>query len=186
MNSVKSIGQLGQYNWDQLLAVVKTQEGKTITTDPSLWNLDNPSYKQIYSMWEKANFNMNTIKWTNYYPGEHFDKDMMFCNTFAKHREKKLLRAWVSRVDPGYMAPWHWDVDDNEEEYLKNGTITRYSVFLQGAKHGHIFIVGNDYLYNREMFEAIEWNNYRDWHSGINAGLEPKYMFHLLAFSRAS
>lgn len=183
MNNVKSIGQLGQYNWNQLLAIVKTQEGKPITVDPSIWNLDNPHYKTIYDLWKNANFNMDTIKWNNYYPGEHFDLDMMFCNTFAKDRGVKLIRAWISRIDPGYMAPWHWDVDDREEEYLKKGKLTRYSVFLQGASHGHIFIVGNDYLYNREMFEAIEWLNYKEWHSGINAGLTPKYMFHLIGYS---
>lgn len=182
MNSVKSLGQQGNYNWDRLLAVVKSSQGKDITVDPELWNLENPGYKEIYDRWKAANFNMDTIKWTNYYPKEHFDLDGFFCDTIVKDRGKRLLRAWISRVDPGYMAPWHYDVDDNEAEYLKKGEITRYSVFLQGAAHGHIFIVGNDYLYNREMFEMIEWNNYKDWHSGINAGLTPKYMFHLLAY----
>jgi hypothetical protein len=178
MNSVTSLGTRGEFHFDRIMAVISSQEGKTITTDPKIWNLETPGYKEIYERWQAANFNMDSIRWTNYYPKEHFD--VMFATEFAKAVNGRLVRAWISRIDPGYMAPWHWDVDEEEAAYLEKGTLTRYSCFMQGATHGHILIVGNDYLYNRDVGELIKWNNYKEWHSGINAGLSPQYIFHII------
>jgi len=182
MNSVTSLGTGGGgYPLDKLLAVISSQEGKTITTDPAIWNLDTPGYKEIYDRWQSANFNMDSIKWTNYYPNEHFDE--MIVRKIAKELGGNLVRAWISRIDPGYMAPWHWDVDEEEANYLEKGKLTRYSCFMQGATHGHILIVGNDYLYNRDLGELIQWNNYKEWHSGINAGLTPQYILHIIIWN---
>jgi hypothetical protein len=170
-------------DWKQLLESVKTQEGVEITPDPSIWRMEVPDYTEILNIWKNANYLMEAIKWINYYPGQHYsenDIDKVLC----EHLNVKYRRSWLSRIDPGYSAPWHWDVEDDPEE---EENALRFSVFLGDGKLGHIFILGKehlgeeDYFINMKHGSIIEWNNYHDWHLGANVGLEPKYMYHLKA-----
>jgi hypothetical protein len=164
---------------DWNLVINNLSGGSDVTVDPTRWNLDNPGYVEIYDIWKNANFNFNSIKWTNYYPGVHFSNDIV--NEQLKNLNlKKAHKSWISKIDPGYMAPWHWDVDDFEDEYLKDGPITRHTVIIENMSHGHILIVGDDHYFNRPKDTIIKWNNYKEWHSGINAGMTPSYMFHIL------
>jgi hypothetical protein len=164
-------------NW--LKIIENLTEGSAVTVDPDRWNLDNPEYTKILDTWKKANFKLDTIKWTNYYPGKDFTEDVVtyFADVLAL---KQVHRAWISKIDPGYMAPWHWDVDDNEEEYLKHGTIKRYTVIINQMANGHVLIVGKDYYYNKPDNTIIKWGNYKEWHSSMNGGLESSYLFHIL------
>jgi hypothetical protein len=166
-------------DWAKITASLTN--GVDITTDPEYWDFDTPGYSEIYKMWNDANFNKNAIKWTNFYPSTHYPQEVV--DDVAKHLGLiGVHRSWISRVDPGNFAPWHWDVDDNEQEYLKKGTIKRYSIMLSGPTFGHIFILGDDYYYNTPAGTILEWNNYKEWHSGINAGMKPKYMFHIIGY----
>ena len=165
-------------DWNFLLDNLLSIDGVAITTDPNKWNLATPEYLEIYKIWKDANFNVNSIKWINYYPGTHFPIDVSL--KIADYLKIKHIRSWISRIDPGYYAPWHWDVDDNEQEYLNFGEIHRYSVFIEPPTFGHIFILGNDYIINQPQGSIVKWNNHREWHSGINAGMKPKFMFHIL------
>ena len=167
-------------DWDHCIEQLSILKGIEVTTDPSRWNLNTSGYQEIYDIWQRANFNAAAIKWTNYYPDQHFPNELP--QQLANYLNVNIHRAWISRVDPGYCAPWHWDVDDNEQEYLKNGDIKRYSCFIEKPVHGHIFIIGDDYLYNQPQGTIVQWKNYKEWHSGINAGMSPKYMLHLLAY----
>jgi len=168
-------------NWDNIIEQISILDGVPITTDPSRWNLDTPGYTEIYDIWKKANFNSAAIKWINYYPEQHFSKTVI--NEVAESLGLAgVHRAWISRIDPGYMAPWHWDVDDNEEEYLRHGHIWRYTIIIRKFAHGHIFIIDDQYYYNQEKDTVISWKHHRDWHSGINAGMEPNYMLHVLGY----
>ena len=177
--TLNSCAYLGYYfRYDLTKLVESLSNGVPVTTDPSRWNLDTTGYADILKMWQSANFNPNAIKWTNYY-----DYDQAFTDDVAKYlRLTGVHRSWISCVDPGYYSPWHWDVDDNETEYLTKGPIKRYSIMLDAPAMGHIFILGDDYLYNTPQGSIFKWNNYKDWHAGINAGLTPKYMFHLLGY----
>jgi hypothetical protein len=166
-------------NWDNVIETL-SQPGIEISTDPTKWNLDNLEYKDIYDRWQAANFNVSAIKWTNYYPGRHFDD--LIIKKMSHYLNVNVHRAWISRIDPGFFAPWHWDVDDKEYEYLKKGTVIRYSIFIGGPAHGHIFIIGEDYYFNQPQGTVVKWRNYKEWHSGINAGMSPKYMLHILAY----
>jgi hypothetical protein len=187
LTSCSFLGLFSQLDWDDVIQSLLKQEGSTITTDPSRWNLDNSEYGKILKLWDEANFNYNSIKWTNYYPEKHFPSkiDLDVCEYL---KLDGVHRSWISRVDPGYYAPWHWDVDDNEYEYLKKGEIKRYSIFITGDNYmqestlGQIFILGNDYLYQCPKGSIFKWNNYKEWHAGINAGLKPKFMYHLIAY----
>ncbi len=164
-------------NWDFIID--NLINGSDVTVDPARWNLGNPEYKKILDLWTKANFNLDCIKWTNYYPSTSFSDDVV--NNVAQELNlKHVHRAWISKIDPGYMAPWHWDIDDNETEYLKFGSIKRYTVIIKQMAKGHLLIVGDDYFYNKPTDTVIKWANYKEWHSSSNAGMEPSYLFHIL------
>jgi len=164
-------------DWSAIIKNLK--EGSDVTVDPKRWNLDNPEYTKIFNVWKDANFNLNSIKWTNYYPGIHFSEKII--DEQIEHLKiQKIHRSWISKLDPGFMAPWHWDVDDHEEEYLKYGHIYRYTIMIEAMDHGHILIIGKDHHFNQPKNTIIKWSNYKEWHSGINAGMTPSYMLHIL------
>jgi hypothetical protein len=182
--SLKSTAYLGYYyrfNLEDIVSSLTNQVGIEITTNPDHWNMDTEGYSEIYKIWREAKFNPASIKWINYYPNTHYDQSLV--NDIAKYlRLNGVHRSWISRIDPGYYAPWHWDVDDLESEYLIKGPIKRYSIMLGKPALGHIFIVGDDYLYNLPDGSIFKWNNYKDWHAGTNAGLVPNFMLHILGY----
>lgn len=168
-------------DWDEIIAHITTQDGVQITTDPARWKQDTPGYNEIYKLWGSAKFNPAAIKWTNYYPIIHFSETVI--HRLAAHLGVKIHRAWISRIDPGYFAPWHWDVDDNESDYQKKGDILRYSCFIEPANMGHLIIIDDKYYYNMPQGAIIKWVSHNDWHCGINGGLTTKFMLHLLAYA---
>jgi hypothetical protein len=169
--------------WTELITQLSSKQGVEVTTDPSRWNLDNPEYLKIYNQWVSADFNMSAIKWINYYPGQHFEQNI--ATDLADSLGISVHRAWISKINPGYFAPWHWDVDDNEEQYLAKGEIKRFSIFLSKPHPGHFFTTDDETFSNTQQGMIYQWKNYRSWHAGANAGLTPKYMFHLVGFNRA-
>ena len=169
-------------NWNDVIEHLSNQEGVSVTTDPKRWNLDTPGYNEIYKLWSEANFNPNSIKWINYYPETHYDKEIE--SNIAESLNIGVHRSWISRIDPGYYAPWHWDVDDNEEKFLTKGNILRFSCFIKEPSMGHVFILGDKYLYDMPQGTIIKWDNYKEWHCGINGGLKPKYMMHIIGYNK--
>ena len=168
-------------NWNSLIFNLNNQNGDPVTTNPERWNLDTSEYSEIYKMWKDSNFNPSSIKWINYYPNKHYEQD--FIKDIQSYlRLSGIHRSWISRVDPGYFAPWHWDIDDNEKIYLQNGIPTRYSIMISESFPGQIFIIGRDYIYDCPQGSIFKWNDYKEWHCGINASMVPKYMLHLLAY----
>jgi hypothetical protein len=165
-------------NWNKIIE--ELENGVDVTADLEKWNLTTPGYLEIYQLWKDANFNLSSIKWTNYYPGKHFDQTVE--TSIAEQLGITALRSWISKIDPGYCAPWHWDVDDNEQEYISKGTLYRYSVFIEDPKPGHIFLVDSQVYANQPKGTTVKWDNYRAWHAGSNVGLEPKYMYHIIGY----
>lgn len=156
-------------------------EGESVTVDPNRWDLSNKSYTEIEDMWIKAKFNPSSIKWTNYYPNKHFNNNLI--TTIQNFLQLKgIHRSWISRLDSGYYAPWHWDIDDNEQKYLEKDIIIRYSVILSEHEIGQIFILGSEHLIGLAQGTIFKWNNYKEWHSGINASMKPKFMLHILGY----
>jgi hypothetical protein len=165
-------------DWDIIIA--KLTDGAEVTTDPGRWNLSNPDYLEIYEKWQKANFNMSAIKWINFYPDKHFDQEIV--DVVAEDLELTVHRAWISRIDPGYFAPWHWDADDNLKSYESKGDITRYSIFMTKLSPGHFFTVDNRTFSDFQQGSIYRWQSYKSWHAGANAGLTPKFMFHIIGY----
>lgn len=161
---------------DWSLVIKSLQNGSIVSVDPLRWNLKNPQYKKILDLWKTNNFNTNAVRWINYY--EYGDIE----NQISSQLNIKPLRSWISCVEPGYMTGYHYDVDDNEEEYLKFGELQRFSIFIGEPDVGQIFILGNQYHFNKPQGTILKWNHHREWHNGINGGLKNKYMFHIIGY----
>jgi len=165
-------------NWDAVIS--QLTDGIDILPITENWAIDNKEYLAILNMWKEANFNMSAIKWTNYYPGKHFSQEITdsVCGLLGV----KEHRSWISRRDPGFYAPWHWDVDDNESSYLEKGPIHRYSAHISVAHPGHAFVVGNEVHHMWKQGDITKWKNHNEWHTGMNGGITPKYLFNLVAY----
>ena len=165
-------------NWNNIIATIDTNRSRDITVDPSVWDLSNPEYEKILTLWKSHNFNTDSVKWTNYY------LDYKIQELFADQLNCVPMRSWISKIEPGYMTGWHWDVDENESLYRSAGDLVRYTCFIDTPKLGHIFLVDDQYYFNMPHGKIIKWNKYNDWHLGTNGGLEPFYMFHLIGINR--
>jgi len=161
-------------NWNTIIKSLT--DGKVVTVNPAQWNMSNPKYQQMLDLWKSKNFNTNSVRWTNFYNTKEVE------NKVADELSMTPLRSWISCVEPGYMTGYHYDIDDNEEEYLKHGLLKRYSIFISEPIVGHLFILGKEYFYNNPQGTIVKWSNHREWHNGINGGLENKYMFHIIGY----
>lgn len=167
-------------DWKNIINSLQSTSGVVINDDPVKWNLKNTEYLKIRNKWQESNFNKHAIGWINYYPKTHFDNNIV--TEISKFLKINIHRAWISKVEPGFYAPWHWDIDDKEDEYLSFGNILRFSIFINESEPGQIFILGKDYFYNSFAGLTIKWHSYQEWHCGINASFSPKYMMHLVGY----
>lgn len=178
----------GLIDWDEIVSICRScntgdyNSVKTVVDrSEGSWK-DNPellgSYREVIELWDKAGYDLAQIEWYDYYPGEHFDIEVQ--NKFAELVNVIPLRTFVSEVYPGRCVPYHWDVEDNEKEWLEQGDLVRYACFMDKPQFGHVFILEDEMFYNPKQHEVYEWGNYRDWHAGANCGSEPWYMFHML------
>lgn len=189
MKNCKLLPLYNDIDWDALIESLGLPEEvhQPDTTNWLLWETmeeDGNEMKVVFKNWKEANFNLPAIKWSNYYPGTSFLSEVT--EKMVDHLGLNgMHRAWISRLDPGTMAPWHFDGDDNVDEYLKKGIPRRFVCCISKPTHGHIFYLGKeeqDYFVASPQGTLFEWNNFRDWHSGINAGLTPKYQFHIIGY----
>jgi hypothetical protein len=184
----KRIGSTaGLIDWDKVIASIQHHDGdfNSVTSvvdrseaeavgDQGLLS----SYREIISTWEKAGYDLEQIQWHDYYPGEHFDIEVQ--QVFEQMFNATPRRVFVSQVLPGRCVPYHWDVEDHEQEWLAEGKLVRYVCFMDKPKFGHVLILEDECFYNIEQHEIYEWNWYRSHHAGTNCGTEPYYLFHFL------
>jgi hypothetical protein len=114
--------------------------------------------------------------WDMFLPGINFDRKIV--ETFAEWVGVNLdgpSYAWISRVNPGMMAPWHWDVTDDEDTLKENSV--RFHCHIIPPEPGHVFIVEDRCFYGQQVGDAFKWSDRKLWHGGANCGLSPKYMF---------
>jgi hypothetical protein len=152
--------------------------GKIINLD----TLTSGLFLNIKNLISESNYCQHSIEWINYYPSVHFSEEVnhIFGNFV---RKENCVRSWISRIDPGKTAPWHWDIDDDEEQYLKKGKLVRFICKIGDSDPGHITVVGNNILHNNMSGDVYQWPDHRTWHGSANAGLIPKYQFNYLAYT---
>jgi hypothetical protein len=119
-----------------------------------------------------------TASWDMYYPEKNFSIEVVeqFCNFVGL---KKYISAWISRVLPGDVAPWHWDIYENEKSLPPENTISRFHCHISAPEPGHVLIVENNCLYNQTQGAVYKWPSRKSYHAGSNCGLVPKYVFNI-------
>lgn len=180
----------GLIDWDPIVKLCiesTTGDLNTVTTvvDRSEAEAEGEllnSYRGIIETWQDAGYNLKDIYWHDYYPGEHFDIAVQ--NTFADLVNADPRRVFVSEVDPGRNVPYHWDVEDKEQEWLAEGELKRWVVFMDKPRWGSVLILEDECLYNVEQGAIYEWDNYRSYHAGTNCGKDKQYLFHFLGKPR--
>lgn len=167
-------------NWDDLLNSIKDQEPSYVGPrhrygDPA------PGINEVATLWYNAGYKPITeggnASWDMFMPGTNFDMDIV--HKFAEFVGLDgYTNCWISRINPGYVAPWHWDVTD-DEVVLSMKDCIRYHCHIQRPEDalGHALIVENSCLYGQEQGEVYRWPARKSWHGGANCGLKPMYTF---------
>ncbi len=167
----------GIIDWDEIVAICRASNSgdynsvKTVVNrSEGSWK-DDPallgSYREVIELWDKAGYDLDQIEWYDYYPGQHFDIEVQ--NKFAELINVIPRRTFISEVYPGRCVPYHWDVEDNEKEWLAEGRLVRYACFIDKPQFGHVFILENEMFYNAKQHDVIEWDYYKNWHAGTMA-----------------
>lgn len=116
--------------------------------------------------------------WGMFFPGEQFSKEVV--DKFMKFTGMtSYINCWISKVEPGDIAPWHWDITDDEITLNATGNMKRYHCHIDIPRDGHTFIVEDKCFYNEAQGNVYQWPDRKSWHAGANAGLEPKYLFNI-------
>jgi hypothetical protein len=141
-----------------------------------------PRLSEVTDLWKKAGYKTKSqggsTHWDMFFPGIHYDKSIE--SKFVEYFEIEILEgSWISRIWPGYFAPMHWDVHDEEKTLLARPDIPRWHCHIGKPEFGHIFIAGDELFYNKNQGDTFEWSSRRLWHAGNNAGLVPKYLFNI-------
>jgi len=178
----------GIIDWDEIVSICRASNNgdfnsvKTVVDRAEGSWKDDPellgSYREVIELWDNAGYDLEQIEWYDYYPEEHFDIEVQ--NKFAEIINVTPRYTFVSEVHPGRCVPCHWDVENNEKEWLKKGDLVRYTCFMDKPKFGHVFILEDEMFYNAKQHDIIEWNFYKNWHAGTNCGSDPWYLFHML------
>jgi len=173
-------------NWDEIVRICKECDDGDKNTVTSVVDRSEAEsggellnrYRKLISIWENAGYNLSQIEWYDYYPGQHFDISVQ--DKIAEFVKAKPRRVFVSEVHPGKIIPWHWDVEDKEDEWLVEGDLIRYVVFMQPPQFGHVLPLEKTCMHNIVQGDVWKWDSYKSWHAGINMGEEPHYLFHFL------
>lgn len=170
---------LYDFNWNKVIKALDLDQGDIKSVDKKFYlNLDG-RFDEIINKWKSAGYDkIDSVEWINYYPEVHFDKSVV--DQFSNVVNLKCARCWISRIRPGKMAPYHQDIDDNIEKYLKLGPIERYSVFISPESVGSVFLLKDQAYHFQKQGTVIKWDDYLDWHAGTNCGFVDKFMFHFL------
>ena len=95
----------------------------------------------------------------------------------------RMIKSWISKIYPGKTAPWHWDWDVDWKKYTEQGNPVRFTAMINEPAPGHVFIVGDEALYNEKQGDVHKWPDFKSYHGGTNCGLVPKFNFNYLAYA---
>jgi len=171
---------------DKLINTLDSQKGvyrnaNTPYGDPSIFEdpVLGPEIKKMGDTWKHAGYlDNNSVEYINYYPDQHFSTD--YVDKLSNLFNAKPCRIWVSSMRTGKCVPWHWDVEKSESDYAKQGTIVRYSIFVDTPQIGQVFVLNDQCFHMIDQGSIYKWSNWKDYHLGFNCGLDTKYLLHYI------
>lgn len=136
-------------------------------------------YHNVIGTWKSAGYKLEDIVWYDYYPGRHFPLEVQ--TKFSEIVQAYPLRVFISEVLPGKVVPYHWDVEDKEDQWLdKYGMLYRYVCCIDKPRPASVLVFDEEALYYNKQGDIFQWNSYKDYHSAANGGEFPQYYFHFL------
>lgn len=179
------IGNSNDYmNWPKLIEILENTPPRLRGNeqDDDI-HIDNPKVLQLIEIWKHAGIaDSPTTRWIDFLPDDQFPVEWV--TKFAEWLDVEPAGAWVSAVPPGYLVPWHPDYKDpQEEDYLMSkGRPTHFTVYICEPSFGQVSIVDSCAIYNATQGDVWEWDDWQDWHGGLNMGLKTKYMFNFFGW----
>jgi len=141
-----------------------------------------PGVEEVAKPLREAGYKMKheggNASWDMYLANVNFDEEIV--KKFMKFvGMQSYTNAWISKVKPGDVAPWHWDITDDEKTLNAMKEFDRYHCHISAPEPGHVLIVEDHCLYNQTVGATWKWPSRKSWHAGANAGLVPKYIFNI-------
>ena len=167
-------------SWDNVLTNLDIRNGEVRTIGKDFYKNVDGRFDEILNSWNQAGYTPNKVEWINFYPEKHFDKNVS--EEFAKQVNLTHIRSWISCIRPGKSAPWHQDIDDNMDQYMKLGNIKRYTCHIGTPAVGQVLLIEKESFYMVPQGTVTEWPHYMAWHGASNCGFENQYLYHFLGY----
>jgi hypothetical protein len=149
-------------------------------------HIGNPKVEKLIKIWERAGYNSNSAaaRWIDFLPGEHFSNE--WTEKFSNWLGYDYAGSWVSAVPPGYIVPWHPDykMPEQEAEWLSRGKVEHFTCYICQPSFGQVSIIDNHAIYNATQGDVYRWDDWQDWHGGMNMGLTTKYIFNFFGWKK--
>lgn len=178
------IGVCDTIDWDSVIESLVDQESAYIGPRHDV-GMDVPGVQEVANPLRLAGYKMKheggNASWDMYLPVTNFDESVVY--EFMKFvGMTEYVNCWISRVKPGDVAPWHWDITDDENTLNSMKEFTRFHCHISKPDNGHVLIVEDTCLYNQEQGAVWKWPGRKSWHAGANAGYKPKYLFNIWGY----
>jgi len=164
-------------DWNKIIAGLENQTPAYVGPRHDVGQ-EVPGVEEVAGQLRDAGYKMKheggNASWEMYLPEVNFDKQVVeqFIDFVGM---EKYTNAWISMVKPGDVAPWHWDITDDEKTLNETKEFERYHCHISPPSDGHVLIVDDHCLYNQEQGNVYKWPSRKSWHAGANCGLVPKY-----------
>lgn len=173
-------------DWQEVIDHLETQQPAYI--GPRLdQSLNVIGVGEISKKWKEAGLvtvkNGGSVGWDMFSPDINFDRSII--DKFADFVNCACTCAWISRVNPGKMVAWHWDVSEDEEKYRAlQYPLLRFSCHMNVHEPGQVLVVDDHCIYNEEQGNVYQWPSRESWHGSANFGFKPKYLFNFFGPTR--
>jgi len=179
------IGNTNEHmKWPTLISILESVPPRHRGSDQTdNIHIDNPKVEALIKIWSKAGYaDSPSVQWVDFLPGEHFPQEWV--DKFADHLNVTPAGCWVSSVPPGHLVPWHPDykMPEQESKWLEIGTPEHYTVYICEPSFGQVSIIDGHAIYNAAQGDTYKWDNWQDWHGGMNMGTKTKYMFNFFGW----
>jgi hypothetical protein len=181
------IGNSNEFmNWPELMTLLTSTPPRLRGNDQEDdIHINNPKVESLIKIWKQAGYiDSPSVRWIDFLPDQHFPEEWV--KKFASYVNVEPAGCWVSAVPPGYLVPWHPDykMPKQEAEFLAIGIPVHYTVHICEPSFGQVLIVDNHAIYNPAQGDVYKWDDWQDWHGGMNMGTKTKYLFNFFGWPR--
>lgn len=109
-----------------------------------------------------------------------------FVADVLEHFPYKIKTPAINKLSPGQVLPLHKDLYTKFcqiYDVSDLNMITRYIVFLENAKSGHLMQIQDNFVSNWQAGDVISWQGATS-HAAFNIGYEDRYVMQITCFDK--